>query len=119
MLIKSLVIQFDITGILLFFCLCWPIYTVRMETSHSTSKAGISSQKLGEKKVRIGGRCKTGQRRQACLCQEKPRESFSGVVWENFMEDVGSKGRWNWPGQKGEGAGTEGALSKEARRVLV
>lgn len=50
-MLKSLVIQVDITDVLLLFCLCWPIYTVWMETHPSTSEANVSSQKLGEKKV--------------------------------------------------------------------
>lgn len=29
------------------------------------------------------------------------------------MEDVGSEGGWNWPGQRGEGVGTEGPSVKK------
>ena len=33
------------------------------------------------------------------------------------MEEVGPKGGWNWPGQSGEGEGTEVTLSRETSRT--
>lgn len=68
---------------------------------------GILKRRKGERKRgredgKEGGRKEDGWEGKGGERKGKSGNPFSGVVRENFMEEVGPIGGWNKPGQKGK-----------------